>query len=166
MGKRSIGDVNALKSRAFELADQGLLLPEIADLLGVSLRTIQRWRASVMNPETASSEDCQQTELIAGGISEQEAFDLDELIPISINVLQDILQNPDSKNSDKLRAVTILGDWTGLSSGISGSLRRVSEAGYVVIDPTLPSETSDDTRQGLTDEAANLIRAKLLGIIE
>ncbi len=82
MGKRSLGDVNALRLRSFEMIERGLSLPEIADLLGVSLRTIQRWK-STAQPETTSLEDCPQAE-IDMGVSEQVALEIDELIPISV----------------------------------------------------------------------------------
>ncbi len=46
---------------------------------------------------------------------------------------------------------------------INQAIAMVTAAGYLVIDPTIPPER-EQASQGLTDEAANTIKSKLLGI--
>jgi hypothetical protein len=171
MAKRASKDVKALSLRAFELMNSGLSFEETAAQLQVSSRTIRRWLSSRADgdaiPEGLGEEnDFVSTEIQQSTIPEfgLRGRDIDDLIPLSLNVLRKILEDPEARPADRLRCVSIVGDWGGLAGGLSGSLRRVHELGFEVVDPNLPIEAEGHRSQGLTEEGANLIRAKLLGI--
>jgi len=67
---------------------------------------------------------------------DQEFFQrLDALMPSCLQELESILKDPDSRKQDKIRACQLLGDWAGLSGGLSGAIIRVSSCGYVVTEP-------------------------------
>jgi hypothetical protein len=171
MAKRSPKEVRVLSLRAFELIDSGLSPLQVANQLQVSPRTIRRWLSSRADgdaiPEDLDEEnDFVSTEIHQSTIPEfgMKGRDIDDLIPLSLNVLRKILEDPEARPADQLRCVAIVGDWGGLAGGLSGSLRRVHELGFEVVDPNLPIEAEGHRSQGLTEEGANLIRAKLLGI--
>jgi hypothetical protein len=173
MSKRSLKDVKALSRRAFELFDHGLSFEEVATQLDVSSRTVRRWVASRDDADALTEDDRHSNSGTAtpermslDDLPEYACLgaDVDELIPDCLKVLRDILKDEDSKTSDRLRAISLILDWSGLSGGFQGSIRRVIECGYAVLDPHAPVEQGGQRTQGLTEEGANLIRAKLLGI--
>jgi hypothetical protein len=66
----------------------------------------------------------------------QEFFQrLDALMPSCLQELEAILKDPDSRKQDKIRACQLLGDWAGLSGGLSGAIIRVASSGYIVTEP-------------------------------
>ena len=173
MAKRASKDVKALSLRAFELMNSGLSFEETAAQLQVSSRTIRRWVSQCKDvdilPDELDEDDYVDSTETSANLPEfaLKGRDVDQLIPLSLKVLQEILEDPDARPSDKLRAIGLVGDWAGLSAGFYGSIRRVIEAGLEVVDPNFPLEPAEgQTIKGLTDEGANLIRAKLLGIVD
>ncbi len=168
MAKRSQNEVNSLTRRALELLDRGHSEKEVAEILDVSLRTIQRWKARLEIEESNIPIGIDSPRLLSP--QEERALgvltfgEVEKLIPNAVAVIKEILENPESRNSDRLRAAGLIGDWSGYSSGVQGAMSIVLRAGYIVVDPDL--EQSGQRSQGLTEEGANLIRAKLLGIEE
>lgn len=57
---------------------------------------------------------------------------LELLLPLVFLRLRRILENPDIRVSDQLKAAELLGRWAGLNEGLSGSINRVFSAGYTI----------------------------------
>jgi hypothetical protein len=159
MAKRSQEDVAILASKATQLLKNGLSVSEVAEQLQVSTRTIQRWRnrPQVLPIRRSGIEEKPQLESI-GSENEppypsqndfqrhlryfDDAGKLEALIPVALDELKHILENPDTRIADKLRACQVIGDWSGLSGGFDGSMRRVLAAGYVIVAPRIPAQES------------------------
>jgi transposase-like protein len=153
MAKRSAQDVAILSNRAAELLESGLTIAEVASQLDVSTRTVQRWRnrtqfSPIARPEIEQKSHIEVADPIPDGLKYLPDFkiatNLESLIPVALDELRRILENPESRTADKLRACGIIGDWSGLNGGLYGSIRRVFGAGYVVVDPRRSAEK--DTR--------------------
>lgn len=100
---------------AFSLLSSGFTQLETAQKIGVSERSIQRW---VKIPEFAEAlKDAGQkaTQITVEATAENINSHIQKLIPKAIRALEDILDNDEARNSDKLRASEILGRWAGLA---------------------------------------------------
>ncbi|HEY9893076.1 MAG TPA: helix-turn-helix domain-containing protein [Candidatus Sericytochromatia bacterium] len=136
-------------TQAIRLLEAGTPVSEVADQLGVSMRTVQRWKnqsrfllfeGSQIEEECHievldSDDDFEKQEFRRGILNFKSASRLEKLIPIAMNQLEAVLINPDSRPADRLRACQIVGDWSGLAGGADGSLRRVFALGYDVVAP-------------------------------
>lgn len=167
MSKRSAQDLALLSGRAAELFERGLSTTEIAEALSVSVRSVQRWRKNPVlptptpSPTSTPDEPALETEILPPDESRSEELgSLYDLIPAAIEELHRILGSSDSRTADKLKACQVIGDWSGLSGGLEGSVRRCHLAGYIVTDPTVKPRESK--QQGLTEEGADLIKRKIL----
>ena len=124
--------------RAAELLSQGNSQQDVATSLGVNRKTIQRWlqKADFKNlsfgllnrsarlqdtPKPQSEKNLPCADLTA-----------QDLIPDALVAVRDILQNPDSRNSDKLRAATLIGEWGGLTTDFNVALTSLRRYGLVL----------------------------------
>ncbi len=57
---------------------------------------------------------------------------LELLLPLVFLRLRRILEDPDIRVSDQLKACELLGRWAGLNEGLNGSMNRVFSAGYTI----------------------------------
>jgi transposase-like protein len=137
-------DRDKLRAKAFHLLREGKTQSEVARSCGITVRTLQRWVNEAQEKveqqgdlvavvtETLSSESNGVVERLFS----QEFFQkLNALMPSCLQELEDIVKDPDSRNQDKIRACQLLGDWAGLSGGLSGAIIRVSGSGYIVSEP-------------------------------
>jgi len=143
--RQAESDRHRLRAKAFDLLRRGKTQSEVARSCDITTRTLQRW----INESQEKVK--QQGDLVAvvaettlspepNGVVErlfdQEFFQrLDALMPSCLQELESILKDPDSRKQDKIRACQLLGDWAGLSGGLSGAIIRVSSCGYVVTEP-------------------------------
>jgi len=125
--------------QAAELISRGYSHQQIADAINVSRRTILRWlkqqdfrdlsfglthRAPQSTPQRAFERS-----------SQPETLKVEDLIPNALKAVQEILQDPDCRNADRLKAASLIGEWTGL--GVRGkmaemeALKVLIEAGWV-----------------------------------
>ena len=78
-----------------------------------------------------------------------------------------LLDDPDISHMTLLKAIQLAGDWASYSKGtatnINLAISTVENVGFKVVDPSIKAENSD-TKKGLTEEAVNQIKQKLLGI--
>jgi transposase-like protein len=142
--RQSESDRDKLRVKAFHLLRRGKTQSEVATSCGITVRTLQRWVSD------AEEKIKQQGDLVAvvtetlsaesNGVVDrlfsQDFFQrLDALMPSCLQELESILKDPDSRKQDKIRACQLLGDWAGLSGGLSGAIIRVAASGYVITEP-------------------------------
>ncbi|MGM3305740.1 helix-turn-helix domain-containing protein [Anabaena sp. WFMT] len=99
------------KEAAFSLFARGYSHPEIAKEIGISTRTLSRWKADYENQ--ISSQPKADSEIV---ISAQNDISqrINDLLDIALDSLEDILDDKESRKADKLRAIAIIGDWARL----------------------------------------------------
>jgi transposase-like protein len=142
--RQSESDRDKLRAKAFDLLRRGKTQSEVATSCGIAVRTLQRWVSEAQEKvkqqgdlvavvtETLSAE----SNGVVDRLFNQEFFQrLDALMPCCLQELESILKDPDSRKQDKIRACQLLGDWAGLSGGLSGAIIRVSAMGYLVTEP-------------------------------
>jgi hypothetical protein len=121
--------------QAAELIARGYSHQEVGDAINVSRRTILRWlkqqdfrdlsyglshRAPQSTPQKPSER-----------LSQLEVLRVQDLVPDALSAVRDILQNPDSRNCDRLKAASLIGEWGGL--GVRGKMAEL-EALKVLIE--------------------------------
>ena len=126
-----------------ELIARGYTHQQIGDAINVSRRTILRWlkqqdfrdlcfglthRAPQPTSQQApqrSPESCKQSNALAP----------QDLISDALRAVQEILQDPDSRNCDRLKAAALAGQWAGLGNkermSEMESLKILIEAGWI-----------------------------------
>ncbi len=142
--RQAESDRHRLRAKAFDLLRRGKTQAEVARSCDITTRTLQRWI------NEAQEKVKQQGDLVtvvaetlspeSNGVVErlfdQEFFQrLDALMPCCLRELESILKDPDSRKQDKIRACQLLGDWAGLSGGLSGAIIRVAASGYLITEP-------------------------------
>jgi hypothetical protein len=149
--------------QAAELIARGYSHQEVGDAINVSRRTILRWlkqqdfgdlsyglshRAPQSTPQKPSER-----------LSQLEVLRVQDLVPDALSAVRDILQNPDSRNCDRLKAASLIGEWGGL--GVCGKMAEL-EALKILIE----AEWIDDEAisvlvgnlQKLSTEMKNVLR--------
>ena len=175
MPKNSAKERADLSRKALDLLRSGHDPSDVAGLLKISLRTIQRWRskaeqannASLALPQQSSVSNSLETafQLPSEPPSESDIrAKIESLTDIVLTTLENILRNPDARTADQLRACQLILSVSGWSdpaaSVTSKAINFLLQQGYVVTDPNLPPENSG--QRGLTDEMAELIKEKIL----
>ena len=142
--RQAESDRHRLRAKAFDLLRRGKTQAQVAKSCDITTRTLQRWI------NEAQEKVKQQGDLVtvvaetlspeSNGVVErlfdQEFFQrLDALMPSCLQELESILKDPDSRKQDKIRACQLLGDWAGLSGGLSGAIIRVAASGYLITEP-------------------------------
>jgi transcriptional regulator with XRE-family HTH domain len=139
--------------RAAELLAQGKSQQDVATSMGVNRKTIQRWLQKedfknlsfgLVNrsprlqdtPKPQSEKNLPCTNLTP-----------QDLIQEALIAVRDILQNPDSRNSDKLKAATLLGSWAGLTSDFNVALTSLRRYGLVLCESDDGSWILHDQRE-------------------
>ena len=93
---------------------EGIPYHAIASQLGVTTRTVERW---AVRPDIRQSVEQARTkalETVEEAVSEKYKRAIEGMIPMALTTLHKTLKSADSRDSDKLRAVQILGKWYGL----------------------------------------------------
>jgi hypothetical protein len=110
--------------QAAELLARGYSHQEVADAINTSRRTVLRWlklqdfrdlsfglvhRAPQPTPQQAPQRSLE---------SHKQSNDLtpQDLVGDALKAVQEILQDPDSRNADRLKAAALAGQWAGLGS--------------------------------------------------
>jgi len=124
----------AQKAAAAAIA-KGLNLKEIADSVGVSIRTIQRWQVS----EDFAAEvsrlqvdfSCEVEEAARSEVKSRASATnrLATLFNRAIDRLEEVIENPDSRPTDLLKACQLLGKWNGWESDFNISLANLRTYG-------------------------------------
>ena len=148
--------------RAAELLAKGHSQQEVGDAVGVNRRTIVRW---------LKQEDFRNLSFGLLGRAAQlpkrspesrkQSNDLtpQDLVCDALEAVRDILQDSDSRNCDRLKAASLVGEWSGL--GVRGrmaemeALKILIEAGWIH-DNAL--NTLIENWQILSSEMKNVLR--------
>jgi hypothetical protein len=135
--------------KALAMFSEGLTSNEIATRLKVSVRTIQRWQKlpEFIKAVTDIHQKATQTtvETTASNISNR----IQSLLPKALNCIESLLDDPDARAADKLRACNLVGSWAGLTQ-----------------QKTMPSPQPEQPQStaGLSDELVEQIRRQVLGV--
>lgn len=107
--------------RAAQLLAQGHTQQEAADASGVSRRTIVRWLATQKFRDLAFGlvgtnsrvENSPPPQAVSQ--NKKTSKTLEDLIPLALEAVGEVLSDPDTRNTDKLKAAALVADWAGLS---------------------------------------------------
>jgi transcriptional regulator with XRE-family HTH domain len=148
--------------RAAELLAKGHSQQEVGDAVGVNRRTIVRWlkqedfrnlsfgllgRAAQL-PQRSPESRKQSNDLTP-----------QDLVCDALEAVRDILQDSDSRNCDRLKAASLVGEWSGL--GVRGkmaemeALKILIEAGWIDDDAI---NTLLENWQSLSAEMKNVLK--------
>ncbi len=107
--------------RAAELLAKGHSHQEVGDAVNVSRRTILRWlkledfknlsyglAGRVSSPQPAQPQRSSQRRRHSGSLTPQD------LVEDALVAIQSILIDPESRNCDRLKAASLIGEWAGL----------------------------------------------------
>lgn len=119
---------------------RGMPLKEVAEALGLSIRTLQRWK---VQPEFKAQ--MQRIESESGGVIAAQVVEnvkLDQLTDVAtramalmshaLNFMEATLTNPDAKPSDRLKIAQILGKWNGFEIDFHCALAGLRRYGLIV----------------------------------
>lgn len=100
--------------RAVGLMSEGVSYREIAKQLGVTTRTVERWAMRPDLRQAVEQAKAKALETVEEAVSEKYKRAIESMIPAALTILHKTLKSSEAKDSDKLRAVQILGKWYGL----------------------------------------------------
>ena len=142
-----------IQLRAAQLLASGLTQEEVGKRVGVSRRTIVRWLGiqefknlsfglvSLNPPEKGKVEiPLEKTET-------QTNYALSDLVPMAIKTLVDILVDPEARRVDKLKAVSLVGEWAGLTSDFNVALACLRRYGLLICESENGSWILQDQRE-------------------
>ena len=99
---------------AISLLSSGFTQAETARQPNVSERTIHRWMKITAFLEALENTKRKATEKTVEATAENINAHVQKLLPKAIRTLEEILEDDEARNNDKLRASEILGRWGGL----------------------------------------------------
>jgi transcriptional regulator with XRE-family HTH domain len=132
--------------KAAELLSQGFSHQEVADACNVSRRTILRWlnqndfknlSFGLIHRQRSGQQVPQRPENAKSTNQRLGNLRVSDLVPDALAAVQDILQNPDARNGDRLAAASLIGKWAGFET--RGRIHEL-EAIRVLVDQEWISE--------------------------
>lgn len=131
--------LSPIQIRAARLLAAGHTQEEVGKQVGVSRRTVSRW---LTTPEfknlsfglvNSSPPAKIQPEIQSTSQRDDEAdYELGDLVPLAVKTLADILTDPDARKTDKLKAVSLVGEWAGFTSDFNIALACLRRYGFVL----------------------------------
>jgi hypothetical protein len=115
---KSLKKLSSDHLRAAELIAEGTNFALVADQLGVSRRTIDRW---LLRPDVKQHlAQLQQRKMQANqeSLASKYQRSIEQLAGLGITTVATILKDPDAKKGEKLKAVELVAKWYGLDSPI------------------------------------------------
>jgi transcriptional regulator with XRE-family HTH domain len=154
--------------RSAELLAKGHSQEAVGNAVGVSRRTIARWlrREDFRNLSFGLLGRAAQSPQQAPQRSPESRKQSNELTPQdlvgdALEAVRSILQDPDSRNADRLKAASLVGEWTGL--GVRGKMAEM-EALKVLIEADWIDDAAINTLlenwQILSAEMKDVLRGK------
>jgi transcriptional regulator with XRE-family HTH domain len=133
-----------IKQKALNMMAKGMGTSEVAKQLGVSQRTIQRWIKSegVSNPVMDICDEvvrrvAVRVDATIGDELKLQALQLLRLSGKSLNCLEEIIDNPETRTADRLKACQIVGEWVGFDGRADLLSHTLGKFGLqVAITPT------------------------------
>jgi hypothetical protein len=133
--------------RCIELLTSGVKHTDIARELNIHHRTIKRWLK--LDEFTEALEGVSYRPVPVSSVevvnSHQARRDrLERLLDKALDTLEDCLDNPDAKPSDKIRSAQIIGDWHGIAKlpDYEGAIMVLQELGWI------PNKVLEAGREG------------------
>lgn len=130
-----------------EMLTSGHSRVEISKKLNISESTIQRWQKlpefkDALEGVAFSPVAVTSIEVTSSHRTRRER--LERLLDSSIDVLEEIVKNEESRTSDKIRAIQLIGDWVGIGKlpDYEAALMVLEEMGW------LPSDVVESARDG------------------
>jgi transcriptional regulator with XRE-family HTH domain len=132
--------------KAAELLSQGFSHQEVADECKVSRRTILRWlnqndfknlSFGLIHRQRPAQQAPQRPANVNSTNHRLDNLTVSDLIPDALKAVQDILQDPDARNGDKLAAASLIGKWSGFE--LRGRIHEL-ECVKILIDQEWISE--------------------------
>lgn len=132
--------------RAAQLLAQGRTQQEAADASGVSRRTIVRWLGTQEFRDLAfglvgTTSKSENTPPPRSLTETRSSKTLEDLIPLALEAVGEVLIDPDTRNADKLKAAALVGDWAGL--GDRGKIHELQAMKVLIDSGWLPSHVLD-----------------------
>jgi transcriptional regulator with XRE-family HTH domain len=167
--------MDSRQQEAAKLLAQGKTQEQVARDIGVTRRTISRWlqvpqfsrlarppvlevridEESIATVQASVAEVAEEAiatmQASVTEVAEEEKISIANLWHTALKTVRDILEDPDSRNLDRLRAAELVTKWIELD----GHFRRSREDA---------EKRSQPEQRGLSDETANEIRMKILGM--
>jgi hypothetical protein len=140
--------------RAAELLSQGHSHQEVGDAVKVSRRTILRWLKqndfknlsyglvgrAVQAPQPVQAPQRSSERQSGSNLT------VSDLIPDALLAVRDILQNPESRSCDRIKAASLVGQWAGL--GQPARMLEVEAVKILIEAGWLPNEVLDAVIDG------------------
>lgn len=128
------------QKRAVVLLARGMPPKEVAEALDLSIRTLQRWKNQPEFKTQMQSVEVESGKAIATQIVENVTLDqlavaasrANSLMSQAIDFMELTLASPDSRVSDRLKIVQILGKWCGFEVDFERALSCLRSYGLIV----------------------------------
>lgn len=168
MPKNTAKERSDLTKKALDLLRAGHNIDDVATLLHISTRTIQRWRRGKAIAFSQPDPDVVITEVSLPTAPLPTNADISDriqgLTDIALRTIEGVLQCRDTRTADKLRACQLILDASGHNDPaacvVSKAIDFLHRQGYIVTDPTVPPEAKP--MQGLSDEVVQQIKERIL----
>jgi len=150
MPKRSQEELRELQDKASYLHSQGYTVGEIAEQLNVHKRTVQRWKPHIHGmrkalPTAKTEVPAIQQAVVEVAAEHQEDTTkeiaqtlTDLMIDAVLPEIKRILESDAVSSTNRLRACSLVGDWSGWGRGarvnLDAAVELLYRAGYVVIE--------------------------------
>lgn len=100
--------------QAMSMLASGQTIQAVADSLGISRRTIERWNHSATFIEAVRQAQAKAVEGVVEATAENIRDRISAIVPSAVNLLEIMIQDDKANPNHRLRAVDILGNWAGL----------------------------------------------------
>jgi len=139
---------------------RGLSQGRAAEVAGVNRRTVVRWLKedpffrSEIERLSAEVEDIRVE--VVEKIIENEEVSLKDLLPKALKVVKEILDNPDSRSADKIRAASLVADWAGVRIAAQTNLLGANDSPFSLENSQVDGDGQDDYSQMSDEELRRL----------
>lgn len=149
MPKRSQEELRELQDKASYLHSQGYTVGEIAEQLNVHKRTVQRWKPHIHGMRKAlptAKTEVPAIQQAVVEVAEQEEDTTKAIAQTLTGLMLDavlpeitrILESEDTSTTNRLKACSLVGDWSGWGRGarvnLDAAVELLFRAGYEVIE--------------------------------
>ena len=137
----SVRDMTPQQKQAVISLSQGMPAKEVADALGLSLRTLQRWKTQPQFKAEMQRLERESGMVIATQVVENVDINCQfvdaasralSLMSRAVDVMEATLNNPDARVSDRLKVVQLLGKWNGFELDFNVALASLRRYGLIL----------------------------------
>lgn len=100
--------------KALQILSSGGTYKEAAKVAKASIRTVFRWAKLIEFQARLRGFSEARMEAVEEVIKEQESVKINDLIPLALERVQKILNDPSSRNVDAIKAAELVGKWSQL----------------------------------------------------